>query len=308
MTEIRESGRAEVPLPSTLLTFLIADVRGYTRYTVEHGDDAAARLALRFAEQCEQVVSEHQGEVIELRGDEALAVFASARNALRAAIALQGVFSEATQQDPSMPLNVGMGLDAGEAIPVKGGYRGGALNLAARLCSVAGPGEVFCSETVIGLARKTEGISFVDRGEVTLKGLSSPVRVIQIASQGELPDEAPPLQPILVTHPTNLPDDATPFIGRERGDHEIAGLLRHPQVRMVTLTGPGGTGKTRLPSRWAVPFCMTSETASSSSRWPPSPIQSWSPPPSPPSWASAKRQIVPSLRQWWDDWNTNTSC
>src|SRR5438270_7989919 len=77
-------------IPSPLLTFLIADVRGYTRFTAEHGDEAAARLADRFAALCEAVIAQHQGRVIELRGDEALCVFSSARHALRGAVALQG--------------------------------------------------------------------------------------------------------------------------------------------------------------------------------------------------------------------------
>jgi predicted ATPase/class 3 adenylate cyclase len=231
---------------SPLLTFLIADVRGYTRYTLDHGDEAAARLADRFAALCEEVLGAHEGRVIELRGDEALTVFSSARHALRGAVALQQALKDAVRDDPSLPLTVGMGLDAGEPIPVRGGYRGGALNLAARLCSIAGPGEILASETVIGLARKTEGLAFIDRGQVQLKGLSSPVRVLQIAPEGELPEELPPLQPILVTHPTNLPDDPTPFIGREAEIAAIAARLRDPHVRMVTLTGPGGTGKTRL--------------------------------------------------------------
>lgn len=115
-------------MPSlTVRTFLIADVRGYTRFTSEHGDEAAAHLAERFAFLCEDVMADHNGQVIELRGDEALCVFASARDALRGAVALQGAFKDAVTENAALPLNVGMGLDAGEAIPVRGGYRGGAL-------------------------------------------------------------------------------------------------------------------------------------------------------------------------------------
>jgi class 3 adenylate cyclase len=73
---------------SSLRTFLIADVRGYTRYTQEHGDEEAARLAARFAELARQGIESHGGELLELRGDEALGVFASAREAIRAAVAL----------------------------------------------------------------------------------------------------------------------------------------------------------------------------------------------------------------------------
>ena len=130
---------------SSLLIFLIADVRGYTAFTVQNGDEAAAGLARRFAEVAETVVADHGGEVIELRGDEALGVFTSARDALRAGVALQAAFVE--EQNHSFPLPVGIGLDAGEAIPVKGGYRGGALNLAARLCSLAAGGEVLSSDS-----------------------------------------------------------------------------------------------------------------------------------------------------------------
>jgi predicted ATPase/class 3 adenylate cyclase len=234
------------PRGSSILTFLIADVRGYTRFTVEQGDEAAARLASRFADLCEATIGEHNGRVIELRGDEALCVFSSARDALRGAVALQQCFQDSVQLDPSLPLTVGMGLDAGDAIAVRGGYRGGALNLAARLCSIAGGGEILASETVIGLARKTSGLAYVDRGRVTLKGLAAPVGVLQIAREGELPAELPPLQPVLVNHPTNLPDDSTPFIGREEEIAGIAALLQEPGIRFVTLTGLGGTGKTRL--------------------------------------------------------------
>ena len=128
-----------------ILTFLIADVRGYTSFTQAHGDEAAARLAATFAEIAREGVEAHGGKVIELRGDEALAVFGSARGALRAAAERQLAFVDETERRPAIPLRVGIGLDAGEAVPVEGGYRGGALNLAARLCSSAGPGEVIAS-------------------------------------------------------------------------------------------------------------------------------------------------------------------
>ena len=126
---------------SDLRSFLIADVRGYTRFTNERGDEAASQLAGRFAALTRKVVAEYGGTLLELRGDEALCVFASARQAIRAAIELQRRYRERTDGEPAMPLGVGMGLDAGEAVPTEGGYRGGALNLAARLCSIALPGQ-----------------------------------------------------------------------------------------------------------------------------------------------------------------------
>jgi class 3 adenylate cyclase len=144
--------------PTGILTFLIADVRGYTAFTQAHGDEGAARLADKFAELAREGVEAFGGEVTELRGDEALCVFTSPRAALRAAVALQTVFVDETVVDPSLPLTVGMGLDAGEAVPVQGGYRGGALNLAARLCSRAVAGEVLVSQGIAHLARAVKGI------------------------------------------------------------------------------------------------------------------------------------------------------
>ena len=83
--------------------------------------------------------------MLELRGDEALCVFASTRQAIRAAVDLQGRFVEETIADGELPLTVGIGIDAGEAVEVEGGYRGGALNLAARLCGQARAGEILAS-------------------------------------------------------------------------------------------------------------------------------------------------------------------
>jgi adenylate cyclase len=169
---------------SEIRTFLIADVRGYTVFTQERGDEAAARLAARFAAIVREHVEARNGQVIELRGDEALAVFASPRQAIRAAVDLQDRFLRETTQAPELPLAVGIGLDAGEAVPVGDGFRGGALNTAARLCSVAAPGEILGSESVVHLARTVEGVTYDDRGALRLKGLADPVDVSAIASEG----------------------------------------------------------------------------------------------------------------------------
>jgi YVTN family beta-propeller protein len=164
-------------------TFLIADVRGYTLFTQERGDEAATKLAARFADVAREVVKEHGGSVIELRGDEALAAFDSARQAILAAAHAQDRFLEETVADPSFPLPVGIGLDAGEAVPLEAGYRGGALNLAARLCGRAGPGEILASQGVVHLARKVEGVRYLDRGDLHLKGLEEPVHVVRVISE-----------------------------------------------------------------------------------------------------------------------------
>jgi class 3 adenylate cyclase/outer membrane protein assembly factor BamB len=159
-------------------TFLIADIRGYTRYTDAHGDEAAAALAARFADLVRDAVESRDGALVELRGDEALTVFSSTRQALRAAVEMQSQFST-----EGLPTGVGIGLDAGEAVPLEGGYRGAALNVAARLCAQAGPGQILASETVVRLAAKIEGIRYTPARTVRLKGVESPVRVV-----GVMPD------------------------------------------------------------------------------------------------------------------------
>jgi DNA-binding NarL/FixJ family response regulator/class 3 adenylate cyclase len=192
--------------PRGIRVFLIADVRGYTLFTQEHGDEAAARLAEKFARLVREGVGSAGGALIELRGDEALAAFDSPRDAIVAAIDLQSRFVDETLLLPELPLYVGMGLDAGEAVPLEDGFRGGALNLAARLCSLAGPGEILASREVIHLARAVEGVTYVERGEARLKGLSEPVRVIRVSPLEDDPAErltraraapAPPMRVIL---------------------------------------------------------------------------------------------------------------
>jgi len=163
--------------------FLIADVRGYTAFTQERGDEEAGRLAGRFAQVTGAVVEAHRGRVLELRGDEALVVFGSPRSAIRGAVALQHRFVEETLADPSLPLTVGIGLDAGEAVAVEGGYRGGALNVAARLCSLARAGEVLASREIVHLALRVDGVRFTERGEAALKGLEKPVHVVAVRSE-----------------------------------------------------------------------------------------------------------------------------
>ena len=166
------------PRAAQLRTFLIADVRGYTRYTQQRGDEAAAELASTFAELVGDAVAAHQGRVIELRGDEALVVFESARQALQAALAVQAAVS-----DRELPRGVGIGIDAGEAVPVGKGYRGGALNMAARLCSLAGPGEVLASDAVVHLARAVPGVRYLQGRMERLKGIEQPVRVVEVVPQ-----------------------------------------------------------------------------------------------------------------------------
>lgn len=172
---------------ASLKTFLIADVRGYTSFTWERGDEAAASLVEAFARQTEEVVTTADGSVIEFRGDEALAVFDSPRAAIRAAVDLQTAYVSTAGNDEPIP--VGIGLDVGEAVRVGDGYRGGALNIAARLCGLAGAGEILATQEVRHLTGPVEDVTFEDRGGITMKNVPEPVRVVRVVPLGEDPRE-----------------------------------------------------------------------------------------------------------------------
>jgi DNA-binding NarL/FixJ family response regulator/class 3 adenylate cyclase len=164
-------------------TFLIADVRGYTRFTQEHGDAASAGLIESFLGTTEPIVRRRGGEVVETRGDEVLAAFDSSRAALEAAVEMQ----RALVANEGGPIPVGIGIDTGEAVPTGDGYLGNALNLASRLCGVCPPGEILTTREVAHVAGTLDGATFEDRGERSFKNVDVPVRVIRVAPAGEDP-------------------------------------------------------------------------------------------------------------------------
>src|SRR5262245_5158747 len=252
------TGHAEAPVR----TFLIADVRGYTVFTQERGDEAAAALADRFAELARAVIESHKGTLVELRGDEALAVFESPRAAVRASVELQRRFVDATVADATLPLPVGIGLDAGEAVPVQDGFRGGALNLAARLCSIAGPAEILASREVVHLARRVEGVAYVDRGTVSLKGLADPVHVMRLRAEADDPADDMAFRRALGAAASRLEKtaaiaanpykglrafeeaDAADFFGREELVEQL--VKRLGTTRFLAVVGPSGSGKSSV--------------------------------------------------------------
>jgi class 3 adenylate cyclase len=194
--------------PVHVRAFLIADIRGYTRFTAEHGDEVAGELASAFAALTRAGVEAFDGQLIEVRGDEALAVFLSTRQAIRAALDLQRRYADHSRNEPALPLGVGIGIDAGEAVPVEGGFRGGALNLAARLCSIAGPGHILATEAVSHLARKVEGCVYVEQPREVFKGLDAPVGFVEIVSESAPPALA---SPSAVIEPTAEAAQKVPF-------------------------------------------------------------------------------------------------
>ncbi|HEX8919249.1 MAG TPA: AAA family ATPase [Chloroflexota bacterium] len=256
--------RRSAPETTEVRTFLIADVRGYTRFTIEHGDEAAAKLTRHFAVVANDVIQEKSGRVVEVRGDEVLAVFESARQGLRAAVALQ--MRIAQEKNVPAPFAVGIGLDAGEAIGVDGGFRGAALNLAARLCSQAAEGEILVSGAVAHLARKVEGLEYRDRGMLELKGFDEPVRVFAVqaaARPGSLTDDELSAAQVgrkksdVIEQPLqDLPTGGylgalplTPLVAREAEVGRmlsVVDLVDQGSGRLLLLAGEPGAGKTRL--------------------------------------------------------------
>ncbi|HET9417656.1 MAG TPA: AAA family ATPase, partial [Candidatus Limnocylindria bacterium] len=242
--------------PSAIRTFLIADIRGYTRFTDQFGDEAASRLATTFAQIVAEAMEAWDGRLVELRGDEALCTFDSPRAALRCAMELQQVFAEEASGSPELPLHVGIGLDVGEAVPVGDGYRGAALNLAARLCSGASAGEIRATQNLAHVAGPIPGVVYEPQGTEQLKGVAADVAIVRVRSSQEnasTPLVGRPRGRPLEALPAEL-ESAVPLVGRE------ADLLwlrwhwrraRHGHGGAVELVGPQGIGKSRLVAELA---------------------------------------------------------
>lgn len=216
----------EPELPVGTVTFLFTDIEGSTRLLRELGDGYADvladhRRALREAWQ------RHEGVEVDTQGDAFFVAFARASEAVAAAGAAQRALAGG-------PVRVRMGLHTGEPLRSEEGYVGFDVHRAARIAAAGHGGQVLLSQATADLA----GVDVRDLGLHRLKDLSAPERLFQLGT-----DDFPPLKTL---HETNLPVPATPFLGRGREIEQIAELLHRPDVRVVTLTGPGGSGKTRL--------------------------------------------------------------
>jgi predicted ATPase/class 3 adenylate cyclase len=235
---------AEPPsaLPSGTVAFLYTDVEGSTRLW-EASADAARPAIARHEALLRETVAAHGGVVYRTQGDGICAAFATASSAVAAALAGQRALATEAWQTPA-PIRVRMGLHAG-AVEIQGGdYAGPCLNRVARLLGIGHGGQVLASEVVAELARDDlpEGVALQDLGEHRLRDLVRPERVFQLLHP-ELPSLFPPLK-TLDQYPNNLPLQLTSFVGREREMAEVKRLLK--TSRLVTLTGIGGCGKTRL--------------------------------------------------------------
>lgn len=170
--------------PSLTRGFLFADLRGYTAFVEAHDDAAGAALLHTYRAVVRDVIARFSGAEIRTEGDSFYVTFPSASSAVAAALAIVSSAAAASKADPSLPIAVGVGVHAGETQATDEGPVGSAVNIAARLASAAGPGEVLVSETVRGLTRTSGGVRYISRGTRRLKGISEPVPVYVAAPAG----------------------------------------------------------------------------------------------------------------------------
>ena len=235
-----------IELPSGTVTFLFTDIEGSTRLAQEHPDAMPALLA-RHNQILKQTIEAHHGHIFRVIGDSFSASFHNADYALHAALEAQ----RALQQEPwsPAPIKVRMGIHTGTAqLQSSSGedvYTGYAtLALTQRIMSAGHGGQILLSQSVYELTRDRlpENARLVSMGEHHLKDVLRPEHIYQL-SDPELVSEFPPLN-TLKTVQHNLPIQLTSFVGREKELSEIKEMLH--SARLVTLTGSGGTGKTRL--------------------------------------------------------------
>ena len=231
-------------LPTGTLTFLFTDIEGSTQLWERHLQDMQAALARHDALLAEAIAA-HSGYIVKHTGDGCHAVFAAALDGVLAALdAQQALSAEAWSELAPDVLRARMALHTGEAETRDGDYFGPALNRAARLMAIGHGGQILLSELTAGLVRDRlpAEASLRDLGEHRLKDLTRPEHIFQLSGLG-LPADFPAVRSLnSSTH--NLPVQLTHFIGREREMVEVRQLLS--ETALLTFTGSGGTGKTRL--------------------------------------------------------------
>jgi predicted ATPase/class 3 adenylate cyclase len=232
-------------LPSGTITFLFTDIEGSTRLW-EHQPAAMKPALARHDTLLREAIEARGGYVFKTVGDAFCAAFAEPTDALEAALAAQQSL-QAEQWDAAIgAIRVRMAIHTGVAEERGGDYFGPPLNRVARLLSAGHGGQTLLTLATQELVRDNlpSKTTLYDLGEHRLKDLFRPEHVYQLNAP-DLPAEFPALR-TLDARATNLPAQPTPFIGRERELVALVSLLNRPDVRLVTLTGPGGTGKTRL--------------------------------------------------------------
>jgi predicted ATPase/class 3 adenylate cyclase len=214
-------------LPGGTVTFLFTDIEGSTRLLHEHGNRYAELLS-EHRRVLREAFARYRGVEVDTQGDAFFVAFARASDALAAA-------SDGQAALHGGPISVRMGLHTGEPVTTDEGYVGIDVHRAARIAAAGHGGQVLLSQATRELVAD-EVVR--DLGDHRLKDLSAPERLYQLGDA-----DFPRLKTL---YQTNLPVPATPFVGRTRDLYEVVALLRRADLRLLTLTGPGGTGKTRL--------------------------------------------------------------
>ena len=165
---------------ATYRGFLFADLRGFTAFAERFGNTAAAERVARFLDLARSAIAQHEGAEIKTEGDAIHAVFPSASMAVMCGLEIVEAAGSLPVQQSGRPLDLGVGVHAGEAVETDEGYIGTAVNIAARLCAAALPGEVLVTATVKGITQASIPVGFIARGHRRLKGIREPVEVFAV--------------------------------------------------------------------------------------------------------------------------------
>jgi len=232
------------------LAFLFTDIEGSTRLWEQHPEAMRASLA-QHDHIVDAAIGGAHGHVIKTTGDGVMAVFGTARDGVAACIDAQSALQRAAWGETG-PLRVRMGLHVGEGQGDGQDFHGPAVNRAARIMAAGHGGQILLSGSTAALVIDglPEGTSLRDLGEHLLKDLARPERVYQL-DYPAMPEAFMPLTTVDV-RTASLPAEPSLFVGRETERQAIAERLADPAVRLLTLTGPGGIGKTRLALRAAL--------------------------------------------------------
>ena len=229
--------------PAGTSTFLFTDIEGSTRLEQHVGTDRYGEIRERHRAILRQAFAAYDGVEQGTEGDSFFVVFPNAHQGVAAAVRAQRDVAAEPWPDETT-VRVRMAVHTGEARLVGGSLVGLDINRTARIAAVANGGQIVVSDTTRALVEGSlpDGVTLRDLGLHRLRDLGMPERLAQVDADG-LPHDFPVLRS-LDAHPNNLPTQLTTFVGRERELAEAGGLLR--TTRLLTLTGPGGTGKTRL--------------------------------------------------------------
>jgi predicted ATPase/class 3 adenylate cyclase len=232
-------------LPSGTVTFLFTDIEGSTKLAREHPDTWESARVRHHAILRSAIESNH-GYVFQIIGDAYCAAFHTAEAALHAGLKAQQNLQAEDWMETLIKVRIGIHTGKAE-IQDDGEYHGYlAMSRVQRLMSAGHGGQTLVSMATQEMVRDElpEGVTLRDMGEHRLKDLIHPEHIYQVTAP-DLPSIFPALK-TLNAQLNNLPSQLTPFVGREREIAAVLGLLRNPAVHLVTLTGAGGTGKTRL--------------------------------------------------------------